>query len=48
MFRMYDGSEIRQGYKKQSTKCEMFSIGVTFEDTVGLPGLLDFWIFDKR
>ena len=33
---MYDASEVMQGCKKQSTKCEMFSVRAPFEDTIGL------------
>ena len=37
--RIYDGSEVASGCKKQSTKREIFSVGAPFEDTIGLPGL---------
>ena len=33
--RIYDGSEIMSGCKKQSTKREIFSVGAPFEDTIG-------------
>ena len=39
--RIYDGSEVANGCKKQSTKREIFSVRAPFEGTIGLPGLPD-------
>ena len=35
---MYDGREVVQGCRKQSTKCDTFSIRAPFQDTIGLRG----------
>ena len=46
---MYDGREIASGWRKQSTKREMFSVGAQFEDTIGLQDCqaYGFYVEDK-
>ena len=46
--RMFDGSEVANGCRNQSTNHEMFSVGALLEDTVDLPGLPGLCILGKR
>ena len=36
---IYDGREVANAHKNQSTNCEMFSVGTLFNETISLPGL---------
>ena len=44
----YDGREVGNGCKNQSTNREMFYVGALFEDTIGLPGLPGLCILGRR
>ena len=45
---IYDGREVTSGYRKQSTKREMFFVRAPFEGTIGVLGLPGLWILGRR